>query len=63
MLNVYPGYVQTNISINAKLGSGEKFGKTDTNIKQGMRVTEAVDQILRALTIGRTEYIVGSFYF
>ena len=32
--NLMPGYVKTNISINA-LGSsaGQKFGKTDTNIE------------------------------
>ncbi len=32
--NVMPGYIKTNISINALgSGAGEKFGKTDTNIE------------------------------
>jgi hypothetical protein len=32
-----PGYIKTNISINALAsGAGEKFGKTDTNIDEGM---------------------------
>ena len=34
---MYPGYVQTNISINAQIGKpGECFGKTDANIAAGM---------------------------
>ena len=40
-------------------GTGEKFGKLDSNIKNGMSVKEASDQIIRALTVGRTEFIVG----
>lgn len=59
VLNIYPGYVQTNISKNAKLGNGENFGKVDGNIKKGLKVENAVDQIIRALTLGRREYIVG----
>ena len=33
-----PGYINTNISINALgAGSGEKFGATDLNIQKGMK--------------------------
>jgi hypothetical protein len=32
-----PGYVRTNISVNAfGANAGEKFGATDHNIKKGM---------------------------
>jgi len=60
ILQVYPGYVSTNISKNALSGSGEKFGKLDSDIKNGMSVEECSDQILRALTVGRTEIVVGN---
>ena len=41
--NIYPEYVQTNISKNALLGNGEKFGKSDPNAKIGYPVDKAVD--------------------
>lgn len=37
--NIMPGYIKTNLSKNALAGgAGEKFGKTDTNIENGMDV-------------------------
>jgi dehydrogenase/reductase SDR family member 7B len=59
VMQVYPGYVQTNISKNAMTGSGGKFGKVDSNIKNGLPVSEACEQIIKALVVGRTEFIVG----
>jgi dehydrogenase/reductase SDR family member 7B len=36
-----PGYVDTNVSKNALIGDGSKsFGKTDSNISQGMSVED-----------------------
>lgn len=55
VLQVYPGYVQTNISRNAITGTGEAFGKLDSNIENGMPVDQAVDYILRGLTLNYTE--------
>lgn len=49
--NVYPYYVQTNISKNAATGSGESFGKLDDNIKKGMTVDKAAEQILKTITL------------
>lgn len=46
---IYPAYVQTNISKNAKTGTGQVFGKVDENIKSGMPVEKAVDMILKAI--------------
>jgi short-subunit dehydrogenase len=57
---VYPGYVQTNISKNAATGSGQSFGRLDDNIGQGMPVDQAVDIILKATYLERHEVIVGS---
>lgn len=61
---VYPGYVQTNISKNAKTGSGQTFGKLDDNIKKGMPVEKAVDMIIRATYLKRAEvYVCGWLYY
>ena len=38
---IYPAYVMTNISKNAMLGTGEKLGKVDDNIKKGIPVETA----------------------
>mmetsp|Transcript_55072 Transcript_55072/g.75683 ORF Transcript_55072/g.75683 Transcript_55072/m.75683 type:complete len:115 (-) Transcript_55072:150-494(-) len=41
VIMIYPGYIRTNISLNASVGkANEKFGKTDQNIAQGMSVEE-----------------------
>ena len=50
---VYPAYIQTNISKNAATGSGESFGKVDDNISSGMPVEKAVDIILKAIAMKR----------
>lgn len=47
--DVYPGYVQTNISKNALVGDGSSFGKLDENIKSGMKAEEASKRILKAI--------------
>ena len=60
---VYPGYVQTEISKNARDGKGGAFGKTDDNIKNGMSVEKAVDWIIRSMYLKREEcYVCSVFY-
>ena len=47
---VNPGYVNTNVSKNALIGDGTKsFGKTDTNIAQGMTIEEHSDIVAEAI--------------
>lgn len=61
---VYPGYVQTNISKNAKTGSGEAFGKLDSNISKGMKVQKAIEMIVKATYLRRAEvYVCGWGYY
>ena len=60
VLQVYPGYVQTSISENAVTGSGKKFGKTDINTKNGMKVEDCCEEILKALNLKRTEVMIGN---
>ena len=44
---IHPGYVQTSVSQNALVGDGSKnFGKTDTNIENGLPVKDCVDQMI-----------------
>ena len=56
---VYPSYVQTNVSNNALMRDGSAFGKTDPNIANGMPVDEAVTQILKSIVLGIAEMSVG----
>ena len=56
---IYPSYVQTNISKNAMLGDGSTFGKMDGNIKKGIPVDKAVTTILKAMTLKRAETCIG----
>ena len=48
---LYPYYVQTNISKNALTGDGSSFGKVDSNIKKGLTVEKAIDIITKAMTL------------
>ena len=59
VVQIYPGYVQTNISANAMTGAGDKFGKTDYNIANGIRIEYCCNQIMKAISRKRTELIVG----
>ncbi len=60
VVQLYPGYVQTNISSNALTGQGSKFGKTDTNIANGMKVEECCMWIMKAVALKRTELVIGN---
>jgi short-subunit dehydrogenase len=51
---IYPAYIHTNISMNAATGSGKAFGMTDENIKAGIPVDVAVDNILKAIYLKRS---------
>ncbi len=56
---IVPGYIQTNISANAVVGDGSKFGQLDTDIRGGMSATECAEQILRGMRKGKLEIPVG----
>ena len=59
VVQVYPGYVRTNISANAVVADGRSFGKLDSNIAKGMPVDEAADHIIRCMALGKTETVIG----
>ena len=62
ILQCYPGYVQTNISNNAMVGKGVAFGKTDSNIANGLTVEAAVDTLVKAIYLKRFWITLGSLY-
>ena len=63
VVQVYPGYVKTNISANAVVADGRSFGKLDSNIGKGMPVDQAVDHILRCMILNRTETTIGKQWY
>ena len=54
-----PGYIQTNISLNAVTKDGAKLGKLSANIKGGLAADKAAAQILRVLEKGKFEAYIG----
>jgi NADP-dependent 3-hydroxy acid dehydrogenase YdfG len=56
---VCPGYIRTNISLNALNESGSKFGKMDSNQANGIPAEECARQILRAVRKDKKEIYIG----
>jgi short-subunit dehydrogenase len=56
---VCPGYIKTNISINAVNEEGKKYGKMDENQAQGMPADECAKRILSAVANGKREVLIG----
>ncbi|KAA0991657.1 SDR family oxidoreductase [Dyadobacter aurulentus] len=58
---VCPGYIRTNISLNALNESGSKFGKMDANQANGIPAEECARQILNAVKKDKKEIYIGGF--
>lgn len=58
---VCPGYIRTNVSVNALDHSGQKFGKMDTNQEKGMAPSECAERIIKALEKDKKEIYIGGF--
>jgi len=56
---ITPGFIQTDVSINALKGDGSEFGKTDDNIANGMDVTRCAEVIMKGFRKGIPEIAVG----
>ena len=53
---VHPGFVKTNLSINALVGDGTRaFGKTDTSIQNGTKVRDWCNLIIQGINNKKTE--------
>ena len=55
--------MQTNVSKNAAVASGEAFGETDDNIKNGMPVSQCCEIILKSITLNRQEVDIAPLAF
>lgn len=56
---VCPGFIQTEISVSALDGSGEKYGKMDAAQMRGLPVDECARRIADAMARDREEVLMG----
>jgi NAD(P)-dependent dehydrogenase (short-subunit alcohol dehydrogenase family) len=56
---ITPGFIRTNISVNALKGDGSEFGTVDDDIAGGMDVTRCVEVIMDGFAKGTPEIAVG----
>ena len=54
-----PGYIKTNVSVNALDSQGGKYGQMDANQEKGMSARECARKILRAAAQDRKEVFIG----
>jgi dehydrogenase/reductase SDR family member 7 len=58
---VCPGYIKTNISINAIGKDGKAFGKMDVNQEKGIAADVCAAKMVSALKAGKHEVIIAGF--
>ena len=56
---IIPGYIRTNISVEALRGDGSTFGSVDSNIAGGMDADRCAEVILKGIRKGKPEIPVG----
>ncbi len=56
---IYPGFVSTNISVNALTAEGTASGMMDNNQKNGMAPETCAKKIVKAIDKGKHEVLVG----
>lgn len=59
VLNVCPGFVQTQISVNAFNGDGSKFNAMAGSIKNGISVDSCAKQMITAIEQEKAQVIIG----
>ncbi len=59
VLLVCPGFIQTNVSINALTGSGDKLGTMDAATAKGLTAGECALQIVSAVKSEKEEIVVA----
>ncbi len=59
ILTVLPGFINTNVSLNALTGNGEKYNKMDDALSEGMSVEECSYRILEAIENKHSEVIIA----
>jgi len=61
VLMVCPGYINTPIAHNALSGSGEKYGKSDSENANGLKAEDLASRIIKAINKKETEIYFGQF--
>jgi dehydrogenase/reductase SDR family protein 7B len=56
---ICPGFIKTNISVNALVGQGQKHGVMDENQNKGLTPEQAAKKILSAVEKGKREVAFG----
>lgn len=56
---IFPGFIQTNVSINALTGDGSALGTMDEATSKGLTALEFAKQVVKALSKGEEYIIVG----
>ena len=56
---ICPGFVHTNISLNAITETGKEFNKMDEDQKKGMQPQEVAKEVLKAVRNKRVEVLIG----
>lgn len=59
VLTVCPGFVSTNISINARTSDGSKFGEMAESISSGISAESCAHQIIQAVKTKKKEIYIG----
>jgi short-subunit dehydrogenase len=57
--NIFPGFIQTNVSINALTGDGTAQGTMDEATNKGLTATAFAKQVVKALSNNKEYIIVG----
>jgi len=58
---VSPGYIRTNLSVNAVQGDGSVYGVTDETTANGLEPEVAANRILQAVALCKKEVVIASF--
>lgn len=58
---VCPGFIQTNVSVNAFKGDGTRHGKMDSGIAKGMTAERCAGKILKGVARHKQEFYVGGW--
>ena len=58
---ISPGYISTNLSLNALTGSGQSYGKMDENTSHGADPIQMAHDIVRAILADKKDVILCSF--
>jgi len=60
---VNPGYIKTNLSLNALTGTGEQYGQMDKNTETGIDATKAALRIVTVVKRKQDELLLCAWYY